>query len=308
MEKEDKGKPQCFNRIFPGLISGAVFFLAITVTAAVASGQSWHIGIATGLMNYQGELKASRLTYVGVRPSVYVGIRRTLGEYWHMSSGITAGSLTGQDADNPTYYTRRRNLHFETGIYEYSFMGAFRLFNLADGMFKSHVSLGAAMFWVDPYTRDLHGNKYKLYDLSLEGQGLNEYPGLVKPRHLNLALPYAINLSARLTESLDLELEFNLRKTFTDQIDAVSGAYPLESSLRSARGDLAVALSYRTDELTGEELRFPPEGTMRGNPKTKDWYYEAMLRFVWKFRDRYAYDVYPGSHRLFKPGGWPYRW
>jgi hypothetical protein len=285
----------------------SIFITLLLLFGFQLNGQSWQLEAASGFLNYQGELRANRFTFAGAKPSGYVGVRRSLGDLWYLTAGIAAGSLTGRDADNPAYYTRRRNLHFETGLFECSLMGAYRMLNAASGLLKTHVSMGAAMFWVDPFTRDVHGKKYKLYGLSLEGQGLSEYPGLALPRRLNLSLPCALNLSVRMTESVDLELEFNMRKTFTDQIDAVSGAYPLESSLRAARGDLAVELSYRGDELSGEDLRFPPEGTMRGNPRTKDWYYGAMLKFVWSLGERSNSRSYPRSPRLFKPRGWPYR-
>jgi hypothetical protein len=307
MKSGEKGTFKIRRRCvsWPNGLSGIVFYLLLS--GIELYGQTWQLETASGFLNYQGELRANRFSWVGAKPAVHVGVRWTFADAWYLSAGITAGTLTGQDADNPAYLTRRRNLHFETSLFEWSSMAAYRIFNAAGGMFNSHIRIGAAMFWVDPFTRDVHGNKFKLYGLSLEGQGLRDYPGLALPRCLNLALPCALNLSARMTENIDLELELNLRKTFSDQIDAVSGAYPLESSLRSARGEVAVDLSYRADELSGEDMRFPPEGTMRGNPTTKDWYYGVMLKFVWSFGARNMMRSYPRPSRLIKPRGWPYR-
>jgi hypothetical protein len=267
--------------------------------------QHWEMDMGVGSFNYQGELRAERLTWKGMAPAVSAGLRRWVGESTVIAVRCSTGKLTGRDADNPHYLTRRRNLHFETRIHECVVNGQYHFKNVTSGWFSPFINAGLALFSVNPFTRDQQGVRYSLYDLSLEGQGLSQYPSLKTPGRLNLSIPVGAGFSLNVADGLRVELEMLTRKTFTDQIDGVSGYYPQEETLRSARGAIAVDLSYRGDELPGEDPLFPSAGTQRGNPKTMDWYYGFMLRFVWhRAESTYAY---PPKRKLFKPKGWPYR-
>lgn len=284
---------------------GLVIAFGWVLQSVQAFSQTWGWEFGTGVLNYQGELRAERFTSIGMRPAVAMGIRRWVGAQTAISATLTAGRLTGRDADNPSYLTRRRNLHFETDLLELGLNGQYYLDIRNGGWFMPFVSVGLAVFRIDPYTFDQSGEKVSLFDLSLEGQGLSQYPGVKLPRRLNVSIPVGAGIAMRLTERLNLELEMMVRKSFTDQIDGVSGFFPKEETLRQERGARAVNLSYRADELSGEDPHFPREGTMRGNPKTMDWYYGFVLRFVWNRMD--SYSLYPPRRKLFKPVGWPYR-
>ena len=267
--------------------------------------QDWALEFGTGGFNYQGELRSERFTSKGMRTGFSVGLRQGSDRRIAVSARFSSGMLTGRDADNSVYMTRRRNLHFESRIHELSLTGQYFLNDKEDGVFNPFFSAGLALFYVNPYTYDRHGVRHHLYDLSLEGQGLSDYPQVKSPGRLNLSFPISAGFALPLTEILSLEVEMMTRKTFSDQIDAVSGFYPKEEILRKARGSLAVDLSYRADELTGENPDFPAGGTMRGNPETKDWYYGIMLKFVWSIME--SNHSYPPRQKFFKPRGWPYR-
>lgn len=271
----------------------------------VLNGQNWDISLGIGGMNYQGELRSERITMRGVRPGVSAGLGRWMGQRTIVSAVISSGMLTGRDADNPSYLTRRRNLDFKSHIHEFYINGQQFLTPDPDVWFLPFVNVGLGLFWINPYTKDLLGVKHPLYPMSLEGQGLPQYPKLKTPHRLNLSIPVGAGFAIRLSEGLRLELEMLTRKTFTDQIDAVSGRYPSEESLRAARGQSAVDLAYRSDELVGEDPMYPPEGTLRGNPDTMDWYYGFMFRLVWNSWE--SANSYPPKRRIFKPRGWPYR-
>lgn len=287
--------------VSPILIALWVMF----ISSIQVDAQEWEMDFGSGVFNYQGELRAERFTWKGMRPAWSVGLRRRIDETTSFSATLSGGMLTGRDADNPSYLTRRRNLHFETYLLECSLNGI-RYINLhPDGYFKPFISVGLAFYYVDPYTYDRQGTRHSLYGMSLEGQGLAEYPQKKMPRKVNLSLPIGAGVAFRLSGSLSLELEMQTRKTFSDQIDGVSGSYPREDLLQQARGLSAVELAYRADELPGEDKDFPPEGTMRGNPKTMDWYYGLMFRLVWQGLG--SYHDYPPQRKLFRPRGWPYR-
>jgi hypothetical protein len=73
---------------------------------------------------------------------------------------------------------------------------------------------------------------------------------------------------------------------FTDYLDDVSGTYLDQSALLAARGQQAVDIAYRGDEV-GQGF-YPPAGTTRGNPESKDaYYYVALTCTVRHFFDKY---------------------
>ena len=290
------------SEMFVGWMTCIVLLLMLN-TQVVS--QDWEMDFGVGVLNYQGELRAERFTSKGMRPAISIGIAKGVGERNSLLARFSSGMLTGRDADNPNYLTRRRNLDFETFLHELSLGFRRFIFSNPDGWCAPFVNAGVAMFWVNPYTHDRMGVKYSLYDLSLEGQGLPQYPSLKTTQKLNVSLPVGAGLSLHLADRLRMDMEMTACKTFTDQIDGVGGYYPNMESLRSMRGPIAVDLSYRSDELPGEDLVFPPEGNLRGNPVTKDWYYGLMLRFAWNLGQ--SGYTYPHKHRLFKPRGWPYR-
>lgn len=267
--------------------------------------QDWSVDFGSGVLNYQGELRSERLTSRGMRPAYSFGFRRWVGAGGSLNIRFTGGALTGRDADNPSYLTRRRNLHFETPLHELTMQGQQRLNPSGRGWCMPYVKAGVGIFRVDPFTHDSRGTRHSLFSLSLEGQGLSEYPGVQMPHRFNFSLPVGGGLDLRLTETLVLELDICLRKTFTDQIDGVSGFFPDREVLLRARGAKAVELSYRADELAGEDPYFPSEGTMRGNPKTRDWYYGISFALVWTGNE--GLQTYPPRRQLFRPRGWPYR-
>ena len=69
-----------------------------------------------------------------------------------------------------------------------------------------------------------------------------------------------------------MALEFTQRKTFTDYLDDVSTSYIDENTLLATRGQQAVNLAYRGDEVNPSWI-YPPDGEQRGTPTEMDWYY-----------------------------------
>ncbi len=55
-----------------------------------------------------------------------------------------------------------------------------------------------------------------------------------------------------------------------------------QNILLTARGPEAVEMAYRGNELEGG-APYPPAGTVRGNPKAKDWYYFSGIRVIIAF-------------------------
>jgi hypothetical protein len=102
---------------------------------------------------------------------------------------------------------------------------------------------------------------------------MNAYPDR-KPYSLTqFNFPFGGGIRFRVTDGVVLAWEIGLRKTTTDYLDDLSTTYVDQFALLSERGQTAVDLAWRGDETKNNPQLYPPDGTVRGGPKFKDWYY-----------------------------------
>jgi len=99
-------------------------------------------------------------------------------------------------------------------------------------------------------------------------------------------------------------MELGYRKLFTDYLDDVSDVYTDESALLAARGQKAVDLAYRGDEVGAGP--YPGAKVTRGNPKSKDGYFYVALTFTLRFYfDKYKQTSGLPSYKKDKRVGCP---
>jgi hypothetical protein len=144
---------------------------------------------------------------------------------------------------------------------------------MEDRIVSPYVFGGVAVFHYNPYAYDSLGNKQFLKPLSTEGQGLAQYPGSKPYKLTQFAIPFGGGIKFRISQNTVLSYEVGLRKTFTDHLDDVSGPYVDQFTLAQERGLKAVEMAYRGGEVKGGNTTYPADGTVRGGPKYKDWYY-----------------------------------
>ena len=120
---------------------------------------------------------------------------------------------------------------------------------------------------------DTSGNKIYLEPLSTEGQGLAQYPDRKKYKLTQFSIPFGGGIRLRVTDNISLGYELGFRKTFTDYLDDVSSTYVDPFVLAQAKGLKAVEMAFRGGEVKNSNAVYPPDGTMRGGAKYKDWYY-----------------------------------
>jgi hypothetical protein len=122
----------------------------------------------------------------------------------------------------------------------------------------------------NPSTKDSAGTKVYLQPLSTEGQGF--YNGRKKYSLQQFSIPFGAGVRFSVSPNIRLAFEIGMRKTNTDYLDDVSTSYVDQNTLLANRGQLAVDLAFRGDELkTG--LSYPAGGSQRGKVENKDWYY-----------------------------------
>jgi hypothetical protein len=188
--------------------------------------------------------------------------------------GATFGKISGADSLASDTSRILRNLSFQSQILDISLMAEYDFFNIKETGFTPYIFAGIAVYHFDPYAEDTAGQRVYLPPLSTEGQGLSEYPERSPYNLTQVSIPFGAGIRYAVSPVVNIGLEISLRKTFTDYLDDISTTYVDRAKLEAERGTTAVDFAYRTNELPGHKIEeYPPDGTMRGSPAAKDWYY-----------------------------------
>jgi len=155
--------------------------------------------------------------------------------------------------------------------------------------------VGLAVYHFDPYAFNGSTEKIYLKPLSTEGQGLPGYADRGPYSLTQAAIPLGAGVKFAVTDNLHLGLELGLRKLFTDYLDDVSTNYADPNDLLAGRGQLAVDMSYRGDDVGNPA--YPEKGAQRGSAKRKDTYYFTGLHLTYRLGSN------SGGRGLFGGGG-----
>jgi hypothetical protein len=196
--------------------------------------------------------------------------------------GLTYSVVGGADRYSNRSDLVLRNLSFETSLVEFSVLGEYYLFNLNDRPYSPYFFAGLAAFHFNPYAYDANHQKVYLRPLSTEGEGIAGYPDRKQYSLMQMAIPFGGGVKFAINEKLRLGVEVGLRKLFTDYLDDVSKNYVDPADLLAAKGQEAVDISYRGDEVNGGTPAYPQKSVQRGNPKNKDAYYFVGLHLTYK--------------------------
>jgi len=242
----------------------------------------WNVNVFGGFANYIGDLQSSPYTTQQAHLAGGIGLEYDLTQHFSLLSNITLGKVGASDEYSDKADLRARNLSFETDISELNLLAEYNLLSLRSHKVTPYGFIGIAVYHFNPYAYDTTGKKVYLHPLSTEGEGLPQYPNVHPYDLTQLAIPFGGGIKFRITDQIVLAYEIGLRKLFTDYLDDVSGRYVDPNVLLAERGSEAVEMAYRGNELEGGAA-YPPTGTVRGNPKAKDWYYFSGIRLIVAF-------------------------
>ena len=221
-----------------------------------------------GASNYQGDLQSKRYTLDQSHLSLGAGLLYEFSDHLYGRFNITAGKVSGDDKKDGRNV--ERNLNFYSNIVDLHLGAEYHILSLYNRSVAPYVFAGISYFHFDPKAIDENGNSLALRPLSTEGQGF--YPGRSNYNLGQFAIPFGGGLKMALSERMTVGVELGLRKTFTDYLDDVSTNFIDEKILFDNRGQRAVDIAFRGDEL-GHGASYPADGIQRGSPKYKDWYY-----------------------------------
>jgi hypothetical protein len=253
--------------------------------------QEWGVQISPGLMNYGGDLQTKAYTFQQAHLSISAGLIYTIQKF-SIRGDFTFGKVEGNDANNTKY--KYRNLSFYSNISDVNLILQYDILSLDNRKFTPYVFAGLGVFHFNPYAY-YDSQKVYLQPLGTEGQGLSIYPDRKMYSLTRPEIPYGIGFKYKLTDNILLGFEFRGRYLFTDYLDDVSKTYPDENELFKQRGQLAVDLSYRGNQL--DPTRPFPSNGQRGNQGHNDIYYTSSFTFTYIFPERSSYSTGGGDKK-----------
>jgi len=225
------------------------------------------IGFFAGASYYLGDINP-RFHFLASKPAGGLFFRYETNYRYAFRLGLNYGSISGSDSQSNEDDQQERNLSFKSQIYEFNSLAEFNFFDYRIGhdkyRFTMFIFAGLGCFYFNPKA-DL-GNGYEsLRNYKTEGQSK-------KYSRVQVNVPFGIGFKWNVGSKCGLGIEWGPRRTFTDDLDDVSGTYP------ATAGDI----SNFTDRTVNGSAR---PGSMRGNPSTKDWYFYYGINLSIKLRE-----------------------
>lgn len=255
-----------------------LLFLIITLAITIRSQaqmndyvQEGEFGITAGLAHYFGDLNnRARIN----RPKIDIGgfVRKQFGNYTSVRLSAHFAKLGYSDIYSNNEYDLRRNLSFNTNIFEIALQGDFNFFKFIptdpNYSFTPYATLGVGFFTYDPYA---YYQNRKVYLRPLHTEGETFYKGRKEYGSMALCFPLGLGVKYAVNDNINISFEVAHRFTTTDYLDDVSTTYIGADKFPSTAGGKSIAgiMQDRSFEV-GTPIGI--EGRQRGFSKQKDQY------------------------------------
>lgn len=241
----------------------------LVLPALSASAQVSELGITGGTTFYVGDINPKQYYPANTHLAGGLMYRYNFNERYAVRLQGLYGNLEAWDRDADDPVQQARNLGFRSTLFEASALVEVNFFKYR-GLAKDSriwtpfVFVGLAYFRTNPQNL-LDDTWYDLQPLGTEGQtiGGGESYGLNQ-----VGIPFGAGLKFAVTKRVDVQLEWGLRRIYTDYIDDVGGTYVDNTTLLEQAGPLTALLADPTPlRTTGYHT-----GRARGDSQTRDWY------------------------------------
>lgn len=255
--------------------------LLLILKGLAVAGQVNELGLTVGATYYIGDLNPYRHYPKDTKLAGGIVFRHNLTDRYALRLQGLYGTLQAFDSDSPDSLQQLRNLHFRAPLFEASLLLEINFFKYRSKgkdakKWTPFVFGGLAYFRASPKAQ-LDDTWYDLQQLGTEGQSTTQGDKLYPVDHM--AIPFGAGLKLN-AGRIDFQLEWGMRRTWTDYIDDVSGTYFDNDLLAFENGPLAAALADRS----GLEDRIPGysnTGRARGDANTRDWYVYSGLTITY---------------------------
>ena len=240
--------------------------------------QLGEFGITAGVAHYFGDLN-NRAGLNRPKPAVGIFYQKQFNNYLGLRISAHYAQLGYSDIYSKNEYQKRRNLSFNTEIFEFAAQGDFNFFKFVPNdpyyTFTPFVSIGIGAFSYNPYAY-YQGKKTYLRPLGTEGQNIeyanpNGGPKRTPYGSMAVCFPIGAGLKYNVSENINVLFQITHRLTTTDYLDDVSTTFVGIDKFPPLNGQPSIAgalqdRSYETGPIIGVE------GAQRGFSKQKDQY------------------------------------
>lgn len=257
------------------------------VSTEITTAQFIELGGGAGAIFFNGDVNEGNM-FANAGPVFGGFLRYNIKPNISVALSYWQGTLEAKDRASNDLTIKERNLSFKSSLSEIALMPEFNLLPFKPRAnkqaFTAYAGVGVALILFNP-TAKYQGQWVDLQPLGTEGQGLEGNPA--RYSLIQLAIPLSLGFKYAVGGRINVALEISYRFTFTDYLDDVSGLY-LSPSKLAENGDLAIALSNRTEEYTG----IAPSnyiGQRRGNANNNDGYLSIAVRLSFSLYGKYSY-------------------
>ncbi|MBK9176216.1 MAG: hypothetical protein IPM46_07745 [Flavobacteriales bacterium] len=230
------------------------------------------LGITGGFSYYIGDLNPYRHFPKDKKLAGGIVFRHNFNERYALRFQGIYGTLQAYDSNSDDSLQLARNLHFRSRLIETALLleinfFKYRLRGKEGKKWTPFVFGGLAYFRANPQAQ-LDDTWYDLVQLGTEGQGTSN--GSEPYKVDQMAIPFGAGFKFNFGR-VDIQVEWGLRRTWTDYIDDVSGTYYDNARLAFENGPLSAEMADRSgleDAIPGHSNT----GRSRGDPNTRDWY------------------------------------
>jgi len=268
----------------------ALFFISLSFISNKLNAQWYEMGLMIGGSNYIGDISPDGMAPQEYNLSFGIHGRYNYNKFVSFKAFFNKAQISGNDKNN-SYLSglRERNLSFRSTILEMGIVNEFNLTPYHPRDEKSavpYIFAGISGFYYNPQA-EFKGSWYDLRPLGTEGQG-NLISNSKPYSSIGFAIPFGFGFKWNINQQINLGAEFGMRLAVTDYLDDISGRYP-DIDVLKTNDPLAATLSFRTPEFMAEPMA-NPQGDMRGNPDTNDWYFIGGITLSINLTDKYGME------------------
>jgi len=221
------------------------------------------LGLTMGTGYYLGEVNPNGHFKGRMQPGFGGFLRFNIDRRVAIRASLNRTVLLYYDQDSPDPWIANRNLHFRNAITEGSVVAEFNYSRYQIGntkdRFTGYLFTGLSLYSHMPEAQ-IGDTWYELQPLGTEGQSTTTGQG--RYATTGFAVPFGFGLKLNLGHFSALNLEWGMRRTWTDHLDDIGGYYASTAVLEDESGPLSETLSEARIEREGglED----PVGQMRG--------------------------------------------
>ncbi|MFT5183861.1 MAG: hypothetical protein ACI84C_000988 [Flavobacteriales bacterium] len=258
-----------------------ILFLSFLLLPLLSVGQkkfdrSAEMGLMAGTAYYIGDINPRQHFGGNLRLAGGLFYRHNPNRRISIKGSFLYGRIEATDATSKDQWQVNRNLSFRNDVFEGAIQAEINYFNYQIGdkqdFLSPYLFAGLAYYSMKPQA-EYKGVYYELQPLGTEGQGTSE--GGERYNTGGLSVPFGVGFKINVFSIVAVNLEWGMRKTWTDYFDDVSGSYVDPSVLLVENGRLSAELADQSLEPT--LVNGTNSGLQRGDPGRKDWYSFATL-------------------------------